>query len=68
MTQDKYIDSRDIPATISVDPYFPTVKTLRQTRLSEKGGMWGDPPSDLQAARREPVSLDYQMGMLAFVW
>ena len=65
MTQDKYIDSRYIPATIPIDPYFP-IQDAQTDSIVRKGGMWGDPPSDLRAARREPVSLDYQNGDVGF--
>ena len=65
LTQDRYIDERPISGVIPIDPYFP-IENPATDALVRKGGMWGDPPSDLRAARREPVSLDYQNGDVGF--
>ena len=64
MTNDRYEDERSITTSIQENPYVPILEWTDS--VVRKGGMWGDPPSDLRAARREPVSLDYQNGDVGF--
>ena len=64
LTNDRYIDQRPMSSSIQPNPYFPLEGETDS--VVRKGGMWGDPPSDLRAARREPVSLDYQNGDVGF--
>jgi formylglycine-generating enzyme required for sulfatase activity len=64
MTNDRYEDERSITTSIQENPYVPILEWTDS--VVRKGGMWGDPPSDLRADRREPVSLDYQNGDVGF--
>ncbi len=64
LTNDRYLDQRPMSSIIQPNPYFPLEGETDS--VVRKGGMWGDPPSDLRAARREPVSLDYQNGDVGF--
>jgi formylglycine-generating enzyme required for sulfatase activity len=57
MTTDAYQENR----SLTLDPYYPP-----QNNIVRKGGMWGDPPSDLRAARRESAGLNYRNGDLGF--
>jgi formylglycine-generating enzyme required for sulfatase activity len=64
LTNDRYVDVRPPSETVQINPYTPLLDHMDP--VVRKGGMWGDPPSDLRAARREPVSLDYQNGDVGF--
>ena len=44
-----------------LDPYAEITDSVVR-----KGGMWGDPPSDLRAARRESLSTTYHNGDVGF--
>ena len=57
MTTDAYLEQR----SQAMDPYYPP-----ESSVVRKGGMWGDPPSDLRAARREPVGVNYKNGDVGF--
>lgn len=57
MTTDAYQENR----TQNLDPYYAP-----ETNVVRKGGMWGDPPSDLRASRRESAGLNYKNGDLGF--
>lgn len=57
MTSDGYVAQRNQ----HVDPLYPIGDSIVR-----KGGMWGDPPSDLRSARREPVSISYKNGDVGF--
>ena len=57
LTTDGYVEAR----TQSNNPYYAP-----QNSVVRKGGMWGDPPSDLRAARREPVHVGYKNGDVGF--
>ena len=57
LTTDAYQENR----SLTLDPYYPP-----ESSVVRKGGMWGDPPSDLRAARREPVALGYKNGDVGF--